>query len=35
MNHININIKRDLTTYTFMQILIERDDGKKKQELED
>jgi len=33
MNHIKINEK--LKTSTFMLILIERDDGKKKQKLED
>jgi len=34
MNHIE-NIKENLKTSTFMLILIERDDGKKKQKLED
>jgi hypothetical protein len=32
MNHIKINEK--LKTPTFIQILIERDDGKKKQKME-
>jgi len=32
MNHIKTN--ENLKTYTFMLILIERDDGKKKQNLE-
>ena len=33
MNNITRNIKKNLKTPTFMLILIERDDGKKKQKL--
>ena len=35
MNHLTRNIKKNLKTSMFMLILIERDDGKKKQKLED
>jgi len=35
MNHITENRNEKLKTSTSIQILIERDDGKKKQKLED